>query len=517
MMRGRRGVALMLVASLALTFLMRGWAQSRRETLSPRPRAQAGMKGANTFALGLILGGLRGPLAMILWTSSETQKVERDLESIDTKIDLIRMLQPEFDSVLLYQIWNKAYNLSVQMASLRNKYYVILDALRYAREADAERPDNVNILAAMADVYFNKLGQSTEKRQYSQFMSRDTLPHRSAASTARSQAVWRRTEHETWLDERGFILPELLKSRLAGARGEYNGAELQYLARYNTQEMGAFPYGLPPVAAGFNYYRRAAQLQKDTGQRHVQLSDSVIDSRPAVSLMYWAKAERLLGRRNEMAAAGLQVPEDEQMMDIPTASLPVNGKLIGDADAAKRLLDEAIFNYRRTGQVARHAMEEYRRHLLNPDFSDNLYMYASHADEMTTMETEAAADEAYLSLVRAHHFEPNAASERMEELKKKAAEGYRDARRKSYLLMLMYFTDDEIADQAYPEAGRKVAGKPYTKATLNEAPMEVLLALHRAAQEVILKIGYVDGHTWEIQEFETAARRAELRLEQLAK
>ena len=59
---------------------------------------------------------------MFLWTSSENQKTDRNLQDIDTKIELIRMLQPEFVSVHIFQIWNKAYNLSVQMSNLASKY-----------------------------------------------------------------------------------------------------------------------------------------------------------------------------------------------------------------------------------------------------------------------------------------------------------------------------------------------------------------------------------------------------------
>ena len=50
---------------------------------------------------------------MILWTSSESQKNEKDLEGFDTKVEWIRLLQPEFDTVHVFQVWNKAYNISV--------------------------------------------------------------------------------------------------------------------------------------------------------------------------------------------------------------------------------------------------------------------------------------------------------------------------------------------------------------------------------------------------------------------
>ena len=129
-----------------------------------RRRSAKRLAGMDTFALGLILGGLRGPLVMFLWTSIESQKTEKNLENIDTKIELVRMLQPEFASVHIFQIWNKAYNLSVQVASLPNKYSMILSALDYAHNVDAEQRDNLNILVAIAEVYFQKLGGSPARR-----------------------------------------------------------------------------------------------------------------------------------------------------------------------------------------------------------------------------------------------------------------------------------------------------------------------------------------------------------------
>ena len=75
---------------------------------------------------------------MSLWISSETQKQQNNLEDIDTKIEWIRFLQPEFDAVHLFQIWNKAYNISVKMTSLANKYSTIIDAIDYGQRVDQD-------------------------------------------------------------------------------------------------------------------------------------------------------------------------------------------------------------------------------------------------------------------------------------------------------------------------------------------------------------------------------------------
>ena len=98
------------------------------------------LSGMNSYSLALMLGGLRGPLVMVLWSKVENQKIDRDLEDVDTMIEWIRLLQPEFDTVHIFQIWNKAYNISALMASTASKYTTILDAIDYARRVDAEKP-----------------------------------------------------------------------------------------------------------------------------------------------------------------------------------------------------------------------------------------------------------------------------------------------------------------------------------------------------------------------------------------
>src|SRR5207248_18280 len=90
----------------------------------------------------------------------------QNLEDIDAKIELIRMLQPDFDQVQVFQMWNKAFNLSVQVSSSPNKYAAVVDALEYGRRVDSERPDNVNILFETARIYFDKLNSSMEKSYY---------------------------------------------------------------------------------------------------------------------------------------------------------------------------------------------------------------------------------------------------------------------------------------------------------------------------------------------------------------
>jgi hypothetical protein len=186
MYQSRFGIVVMMICSLVLAGFARHWSDDVRiaaaenpllPTSSSRDNAESGtanLSGMDSYALGLLLGGLRGPLVMFLWSTSESQKSAHDLEDFDTKVEWIRLLQPEFDTVHLFEIWNKAYNISVQMTNLPNKYSAILGALDYADSVDRQRPDDINIVFDVGRVYGDKLGISHEAFYYIRRMREET-------------------------------------------------------------------------------------------------------------------------------------------------------------------------------------------------------------------------------------------------------------------------------------------------------------------------------------------------------
>ncbi|HSI32278.1 MAG TPA: hypothetical protein VK986_01705, partial [Tepidisphaeraceae bacterium] len=99
--RGKLLTVVVLVAALVGASLTQDAAHAYRVAAinrnQPRGAAQSTADASraaslDSFALSLMLGGLRGPLVMYLWTSSESQKSERELDSFDTQIELIRLL-----------------------------------------------------------------------------------------------------------------------------------------------------------------------------------------------------------------------------------------------------------------------------------------------------------------------------------------------------------------------------------------------------------------------------------------
>jgi hypothetical protein len=448
---GRFVIVCMMMASLLASAGARYWADEKREVAIPRRGDNAtgsSLSSLNSFALGLLLGGLRGPLVMVLWTESETQKSEKNLEGVDTQIELIRLLQPEFDTVHIFEIWNKAYNISVQMASLANKYDTILGALDYAYNVDKSKPDDINIVAAIGQLYFDKLGNSSEKYYYRKRVRQESLPHATIQKLRKQDPGWRRTQLDPILDESFNILPDKIKplpgqerpADLPADQEWDDGSDLQYLPRF-----GPYPDGVAPFGIAYNYYKRAEVLQNVGKQHHDQLSDIVIDSRPALTLKFWGEAENEWGHRRELQAMitgsgdkpfELPMPDNTDDLLYATAGVEFDAP-VKDPDALKL----AINAYDRAAKLFPLSLEEYARTILHsPDREQN---YRSYMEEIRTEIPLAQADSEYLKAL----ISPTA--DRNMHLQKAAA-FYQQCAYLSYINILRYYIDGGILKQVLP-------------------------------------------------------------------
>ncbi len=530
MQRSRFGITLLLLASILLVGVARNFASAQQHALVGAARSGNRLSSLNSFTLGLVLGGLRGPLVMILWVNSENQKANRDLEDVNTEIELIRLLQPEFDSVHIFQIWNKAYNVSAQMANVPNKYAAILDAIRYGRAVDRDRPDNINIEQAIGDLYAQKLGNSAEKGYYTQQLRHDTRARPGGTSADKRGIV---NHHEPLLDDAGHILPEFLvptHERPADlpAAAEWNdGSDLQYLKQFDSPDWGGFPYGVPPYALGYNYLKRAQVLGSDVrvkdgkvvygregtifryGQRHAQLSESVIDSRPAVTLKSWCEQEAEEGQRLEMEIFGLPVGEaDRGQIERSTAQLTAANL------RNKSGIEHALFCYDRAVRLAGLSLTEYARHIAS-GYAANVETYDSHQDALRAGRAMAIADAAYLRAITT-----NDPAERGRQYEIARA-SYVDAMQANLLEILRYYTEDHVVDVVYPNVWKDRHGimrhEKLTKRNVSDmdpaayqklnAAVEYFLRTHPNAQGIV-----EDLHASDRADFSDAISRSQLRL-----
>lgn len=433
-------VVVVMIVALIGAGLTRNWADLVRGEPIVASSATGSLSGMNSYALALLLGGLRGPLVMFLWTSSEEQKTENDLQDFDSKVEWIRLLQPEFDTVHLFEIWNKAYNISVKMTTRANKYATILDALDYAHKVDLEKPNDINILSAIGGIYFDKLGSASEKAYYRQQVRNQTLPHRENLRIRHDDPAARRTQLDPMLDEHFNILPDLYTPR--GVRISdpsnpaifYDGSDLQFLPQFNP-----YPYGISPQALAYNYLKRAQLLQLIGNQRHAQLSDLVIDSRPALAIRGWADEEWEYGRRAELEAFGKPAAPGADRLDFEftAADFPLNSPIV---DRAK--FDEAVFEYGRAAMLCGVADKEFADHI--DRYKESESTYASHRLTVQAEQQLCQADHNYLAAMVTSPAQRPA-------LLASAAKEYTRSLTLYRLVILRYYVYDEIAAKIFPK------------------------------------------------------------------
>ncbi len=575
MKQNRVPLVLLMAGSLVAASLWRQSTPARIAradvTATTRPNTEAvatqNFGQFNSYTLGLLLGGLRGPLVMSLWSSSESQKSERNLEDINTKIELIGLLQPEFDTVHLFQIWNKAYNLSVQMSNLSSKYATILDAIDYANKRRTERNQNLNLDSALASVYFDKLGNSSEKMYYRERVRDETMkpvgqvkfvfpttkrddfvklaldagadsrrysirPESGSDQllTARLRADYAdrmilkftgekittlridprpgkliagaiRSSLDPVLDADGRLLPEFASRNRPADVNDLDwrpqDGEYSYLARFEP-----YTYGISPYAFAYNYYKRSVALQETMKQRHAQLSERVISSRPALSLKNWSEEELERGRLAEMAQFALSpTPETQAPLpyELPASKLPMNRV------TQTPLIDEAIYCYSRAAVLANGAIVEYRDHVKR--YREDAATYSSHVAHSMAMGELASGDALFL---QASIAQGNA----QKDLAQQSMKHYRRALDLLSLNVLAYFTPEELLADAMPKGYGKIDA---INAFENSGafPMELISPTTERVYKTIDANPELQQAASEITEYRTYSARAVLRLDAL--
>jgi hypothetical protein len=297
-----------------------------------------------------------------------------------------------------------------------------------------------------------------------------------------------------------MILPHLLAPKpnrrrpadLPPGSAWNTGAELQYLEPYQP-----FPYGISTFALGYNYARRAQVLQSVGKQSPLQVSDAVIDSRPAVELAGWAADEWERGRVFEMQAFGVRPPAERLQMEAPTAAAPPDAtKLVDPASVAP-----AVYSYQMTERLGNDAKALYFAHLTNPAFFDRTTNYRSHIDTMEAMSVIASADADYLRATVLAANDPA-----REKLLAESARKYQEAIGAYQRIILKWYVNDEIVAAAY--------GPDLNRANIEQQPREVQDRVMQAVRQAIAARG-PNEHDEDVQEYESHIARATTRLGQL--
>src|SRR6478735_6086502 len=131
-----------------------------RAKLHELTEIQQGDKELGGAAVQLLLTGSRGLAVSALWLSAIEKQKKQEWNELDIAVDSITKLQPHFTAPWMFQSWNLAYNVSVEMDRLNDMYFYIARGISVIAEGEHVNRNNPDLRYNLGFYYQNKFGVS---------------------------------------------------------------------------------------------------------------------------------------------------------------------------------------------------------------------------------------------------------------------------------------------------------------------------------------------------------------------
>ncbi|HEV3202790.1 MAG TPA: hypothetical protein VGY77_00335 [Gemmataceae bacterium] len=112
--------------------------------------------------LQLSLSGSRGMVICYLWVDAEGKKKKHEWNQLDQRVRILVKLQPHFISPWLFQSWNLAYNVAVELDRVRDKYFYVARGIDLLAEGERKNRDNPEMRFSIGNYTQSKIGISDE-------------------------------------------------------------------------------------------------------------------------------------------------------------------------------------------------------------------------------------------------------------------------------------------------------------------------------------------------------------------
>ena len=126
-----------------------------------------------SLTMNLVLLGLRGVAANVLWTQAlEMQKVH-NWSGLRTAVNSIILLQPHFIQVWSFQGWNLSYNVSIEFDSVDDRYYWVKEGVQFLQEGAKRNRTIPDLFHQIGVQLAHKIGGSDEREIFRDMFIKD--------------------------------------------------------------------------------------------------------------------------------------------------------------------------------------------------------------------------------------------------------------------------------------------------------------------------------------------------------
>ena len=174
------GIVVLMVASILLG------APSTEENTGgklPKMRVQydlgestLGKVDPSSATMNLVLLGLRGIAANVLWMEHEELNKTKNWARMEDTVQSIVTLQPHFLQVWRYHGWNLAFNVSAQWDDVRDRFYWVKEGTKFSMEGVSKNVRYAELPWDVGRLVGHKIGRSDEWRFFRKYFLKDPDP-----------------------------------------------------------------------------------------------------------------------------------------------------------------------------------------------------------------------------------------------------------------------------------------------------------------------------------------------------
>ncbi len=133
-------------------------------------------------SMSLATLGMRGVAANLLWGQAIHYKKTENWDALKATLNQITKLQPNFESVWIFQAWNLAYNVSVEFDDYHHRYNWVKKGIDYLIDGTKYNTELPSMLQEVGWFFQHKIGRADERRQYRRLFRNDKDFHDSLIS-----------------------------------------------------------------------------------------------------------------------------------------------------------------------------------------------------------------------------------------------------------------------------------------------------------------------------------------------
>ena len=123
--------------------------------------------------VNLVLLGMRGVAASVLWLDADRQKATKDWAKLRATVNSIIKLQPHFKSVWRFQGWNLAYNVSAEWDALEDRFYWVKEGAKFLQDGTRKNKKYAELFWEVGRCVGPKIGSSDEYKYFRKFFVND--------------------------------------------------------------------------------------------------------------------------------------------------------------------------------------------------------------------------------------------------------------------------------------------------------------------------------------------------------